>query len=136
MSGVGEGLEFIHREADGVAVYLDGKVYRLSAVKKAAYKFGDRCHVHLTAEDSRTKVILKARKKLENVDHLAGEFCNEVLDQELREVVADETSNIRDLLIAQAFSKTSLIQPQFESEDFRQDSAEIHIPDNESKVPS
>jgi hypothetical protein len=49
---------------------------------------------------------------------MAGEFCNEVLDQELREIIAEETVGIRDLLLAQAFSKTSLIDPELETCDY------------------
>jgi len=36
------------------------------------------------------------------------DFCNEVLDQELRERVVREMTGIRNLLLAQAFSKTAL----------------------------
>jgi hypothetical protein len=49
---------------------------------------------------------------------MAGEFCNEVLDQELRETIAEETAGIRNLLLAQAFSKTSLIDPELETADY------------------
>lgn len=123
------GLDFLVCSPDGVSVLLDNSVYRASAIKKATYKFGDRCHLHIENQEGRTKVILRAKRPLENIEYLAGEFCNEVLDQELREVVATETSGIRDLLIAQAFSKTSLIEPDFETADFRTDPAGIRAQD-------
>ncbi len=70
-------------------VELDPSVYRLEAIKKAAYKFGDRCFVQIdTDANGRVAVTLKAKRVLmDDVEQLAGEFRNEVLDQELREVV-------------------------------------------------
>jgi His-Xaa-Ser system protein HxsD len=124
------GCTFAVLEAAGAVVLLDTTVYRLNAVKKAAYKFGDRCHVHIEpVEPTRVKVVLKGKKLLENIEFIAGEFCNEVLDQELREVVAAETEPVRNLLLAEAFSKTSLIRPECETADFRDDPCEIRQPD-------
>jgi len=58
-----------------------------------------------------TVVSLKPTATCQNPDEAAGQFCNEVLDQELREEIAAETRGVRDLLLAHAFSKTSLIVP-------------------------
>jgi His-Xaa-Ser system protein HxsD len=101
---------------------LDATVYRLSAIKKAAYKFGDKCHVRVsTAESSHIRVELKAKNTNEDMVRLSGDFCNEVLDQELREVVAEETATMRNLLLAQAFSATSLIDALGDEGSFRTD---------------
>src|SRR6476620_2378014 len=92
-----------------VQIELDPQVYRLAAVKKAAYTFGDRCHIQIQVGDGgKIIVALKPKKLLDNLQHLAGEFENAVLDQELREVVARETEGVRNLLLAQAFARTSL----------------------------
>ena len=42
------------------------------------------------------------------VPTLEGEFRNELLDQDLRETIAEETERVRNLLLAQAFSGLSL----------------------------
>ena len=39
-------------------------------------------------------------------------FKQELLDQELREHIADETAPVRTLILAQAFSKTGLIREE------------------------
>ena len=89
---------------------FDTAIYRLAAIKKAAYKFADRCFVEITSEDDcHVRVRFKPKRLVDRPDHLQGEFQNEVLDQELREVVADETRGIRDLLMAQAFTAAALI---------------------------
>ena len=96
-----------------VRIDFDPLVYRLTAIKQAAYRFGDRCFIEIAIDDGqRVWVTLKSKSDDISADHWADEFRNAVLDQELREQVAIETAGIRNLLLAQAFSATSLIQPE------------------------
>jgi His-Xaa-Ser system protein HxsD len=99
-------------------VSFDTSVYRLNAIKKSAYKFGGLFHVLIERHDRAIEVRLKPKESCKSPDALVGEFCNEVLDQELRETVAGETAGIRDLLLAQAFSKTSLVDSELETGEY------------------
>jgi His-Xaa-Ser system protein HxsD len=113
---------------------FDTGVYRLAALKKAAYKFGDRCFIHIeTTDDHRIRVTLQPKRVIDNLDHLSGEFQNEVLDQELREAVAQETEGIRNLLLAQAFSATSLLDPVGEIADDEVDPLNIRPSDQQNR---
>ena len=104
-----------------IALELDTNVFRLSAVKKAAYKFGDRCYVEIeTRPQGRVRVTLRPKVD-DSPEILEGSFRNEVLDQELRELIQDETTGVRNLLLAQAFSATSLTEPHGDSSDFADD---------------
>jgi His-Xaa-Ser system protein HxsD len=98
------------------AVRLDLTVFRESAVKKAAYNFSGRCAVTLHRDADTLVATLRPTQLASDAADLAGEFCNEVLDQELRASVAEETRGIRDLLIAQAFSPVSIFHPELEIE--------------------
>jgi len=104
-------------EETGVESFIvDPKVYRLDAVKKAAYKFADKYFVEVSMPEPqyiRVSARHKSGSKLSKDEQ--QEFLNEILDQELREVVAEETRGVRDLLLAQAFSKVSLTEPDLES---------------------
>jgi His-Xaa-Ser system protein HxsD len=115
-----DGTDFVANQLpDGTQVFtFDSKVYRLSAIKKAAYKFGGLFHILIEQHDHDTEVHMKPKESSAPIDKLVGEFCNEVLDQELRETVAEETAGIRNLLLAQAFSKTSLIDPAMETAEY------------------
>lgn len=119
------------REGTAVSVELDSSTYRLSAIKKAAYKFGDRCHVLIepVGDVTRVKICLRPKRLLDSPQHLLGEFQNEVLDQELREAVAAETEGVRNVIIAAAFSATNLLDPQGEQADFHDDPLRIRDPD-------
>lgn len=97
---------------------FDRNVYRLSAIKKAAYKYGGLFCVLIEESDRFTVVTLRPKAANDKPEESAGEFCNEVLDRELREEIAAETVGIRNLLLAHAFSKTSLIDAEMEISDY------------------
>jgi His-Xaa-Ser system protein HxsD len=120
-----------NRLPDGTRLLtFDSAIYRVSAIKKAAYKFGGLFHILLGQHDQVTEVRLKPKESCASPDAFVGEFCNEVLDQELRETVADETAGVRNLLLAQAFSKTSLIDSELETGEYDAEHCE-EVADNE-----
>ncbi|RKH06109.1 His-Xaa-Ser system protein HxsD [Corallococcus sp. CA053C] len=96
-----------------VRLTLDLRVYRLSAVQKASYRFAERFTAILGApEGHRLSVQCLFREGTRESEALDAVRCffQELLDQELREQVGDETRAIRALIIAQAFSRTDLIR--------------------------
>ena len=101
-------------------VRFDRNVYRLTAVKKAAYKYGGIFGILIEEVDGSVVASLRPTSSNADSEEAIGKFCNEVLDQELREQIASETNGIRDLLLAQAFSKTSLIDPELETSGYEQ----------------
>lgn len=109
------------RPISPVVISVDPAVYRLAAIKKAAYRFGDRCHVGIESAGDGVIVSLTPKTADTSTATLEGEFRNELLDQELRETVAAETLTVRNLLLAQAFSATSLLDPVGESADYQDD---------------
>jgi His-Xaa-Ser system protein HxsD len=49
------------------------------------------------------------------LDQIAGEFCNELLDQTLREIVARESEPVRNLVLAHALSRTPFADTESET---------------------
>ncbi len=108
-----------NRTSDGtVLLTFDSNIYKLSAVKKAAHKFCGLFHILIEQRGQAAEVRLTPRDLSASIDTLVGDFCNEVLDQDLRETVAEETVGIRNLLLAQAFSKTSLIDSEMDTSEY------------------
>jgi His-Xaa-Ser system protein HxsD len=103
----------VTENADGsISVCFDARVCPLDAIKKAAYKFAKDCSVILGADGDNylaTISFFDAATEPSAKKRLVGAFCNEVIDQELREKIATQTEPVRNLILAQAFSKTSLI---------------------------
>ena len=103
----------MQQQAKTIELVLDLRAYGLAAIKKTAYRFADRCTVVLgsQADDS---LSVELRFKSTTTDVAAHEttrlFYQELLDQELREQIADETDQVRALILAHAFSKADLIK--------------------------
>jgi His-Xaa-Ser system protein HxsD len=122
MENCQRGCDIVACEGEGLLVAFDTSVYRLTAIKKAAHKFGDRFHLLIRpTSDGRVEVVLKAKTTLADPKRVVGEFCNEVLDQDLRELVAQETQAVRDLILAHAFSRTPLLSTETEEADYHSD---------------
>jgi His-Xaa-Ser system protein HxsD len=100
-------------------VLFDTGVCRLTAIKKAALKFTDRFHIAIHYDGCTATVELTPTVPNLDIPYLVGELRNAVLDQELRELVSEETAPIRNVIIAQAFSRTSLISPDHERDDYK-----------------
>jgi His-Xaa-Ser system protein HxsD len=96
-----------------IAATVDLRVYRLSAVKKTAYRIAEKCTVMLGAlEGDALSLELRFSARTSDEDARAIErlFFQDLLDQELREQIGEETRPMRALVLAHAFSRTDLVR--------------------------
>jgi His-Xaa-Ser system protein HxsD len=96
-----------------IGVRLNLNVYRLFAIQKAAYRLAERCTAVLgEPRDEHLEVRFAFRPGTgeDQAREAVRQFFQELLDQELREKVGEETGPLRHLVIAQAFSRTDLIR--------------------------
>lgn len=103
-----EGITFRDR---GVRFDVDLRVYRLAAVQRTAYRLAGRCTAVLgELRGDVLAVSLTFPQGTSEPDALATArlFFRDLLDQELREKVREETAPVRALLMAAAFSRTGL----------------------------
>lgn len=91
---------------------FDNNVFPLDTVKRALYRFADRCSFDVELMDKQIKVSLHVLNNMPEqvIDDLCFKIRNEVLDQDLRDIISKETVNIRTLILANAFSNTGLIE--------------------------
>ncbi|MBJ6761822.1 His-Xaa-Ser system protein HxsD [Myxococcaceae bacterium JPH2] len=97
----------------GVQTILDLRIYRLAAIQKSAYRFAERfTAVFDSPVEERLPIRCIFAPTITEQDALETMrlFFQELLDQELREQVGDETRALRALIVAQAFSRTDLIR--------------------------
>jgi His-Xaa-Ser system protein HxsD len=96
---------------DELGVYawirVDPSVFSQIAVLKAAYWLSERFYLYL-ARTTDGALLVELRHKTssgtsEELTSACREFCNSVLDQEVRQHVLHETSAVRDALIRKAF---------------------------------
>jgi His-Xaa-Ser system protein HxsD len=108
---------------------FDPAVYRLSAVKKAAYRYSRAYEIQIKQDMAgKICVTLIPIPDAGECTLAIQQFPREVLDQELREIVAEETSAVRDVLLAQAFSEVNLVDGIGESAEHLQDPLGIDAP--------
>jgi His-Xaa-Ser system protein HxsD len=106
-----------------VAVPIDLTLFSIDAVMRAAYKFTDRCIVLLRRDDDPNILVafLAGRSTSTDVSTIVLEFNNELLDQQLRCRLEEQFSDVRTLIVAQAFSEGNLIDPDADDGDYRND---------------
>src|SRR6185312_2695365 len=104
MSAAADGCESDADSSVSAMVRLDPRLYSREAVLKASYWFTNVAFIHFPeSPDSRFVIRIKLKNihpTLDNpkpisIDELVGEFCNSLLDFELRQQVEAETASVR-----------------------------------------
>lgn len=88
---------------------LDRSVYSLEAVQKAAYRFIDRLTVLISQSEAVITCdidVIEGRYDL--LESLVADFKRELLDQQLRVQIKKETTDVRNLILSYAFSRSGL----------------------------
>jgi His-Xaa-Ser system protein HxsD len=96
--------------ADSLVIGVDVSIYPLEALFRTCYRFTDRCYIFLWRPEDISAVEVRFTRKGPDSDlnQIAGEFSNELIDQKVRLDVAAETKGIRELIVAQAFAEADL----------------------------
>jgi His-Xaa-Ser system protein HxsD len=89
-----------------ITVVFDADSYSADAIQRAAYRFSDTFTLELTREGTNYRCELHFRTELDEA--VVGAFRAEVLDHVLRERIRAETKDVRNLVLAVAFSNTTL----------------------------
>jgi len=89
---------------------VDLSVYPLTAIKKTCYKLANKCSIRIELISTDRAQITMAPLANEGVrESLMDLFFIELTDQALREQISSETEPVRRLILANAFSKSSLM---------------------------
>lgn len=91
-------------------IAFDRTANSVDAVQRAAYRFTDRVTCDVIVGDAVVEVVVSPLEEDADMTALVGELRNEVLDQVLRERIRAETADVRNLVLALAFSRTGLAQ--------------------------
>jgi His-Xaa-Ser system protein HxsD len=82
------------------------KIYETKALLQTVYKFTDNCFIHIEpiSEDI-NKVYFEKKDAIDiSLEELAKDFCNELIDQQVRINIEKECGNIRNEIVKKAFS--------------------------------
>lgn len=91
-------------------------IYNKEALLKAAYMFTNKAYIHLDADDNYYIVDITIKKGSDNNVDIEA-FQNEMIAQMVRQNVREKTKNIRELILARAFSSTMISEaPTYQPE--------------------
>jgi His-Xaa-Ser system protein HxsD len=94
---------------DGLLVFVDATLFSKDAIFKCLYWYGDKFHTSVAFTDSNTycislNVLTNTSFNKEELELYCQKLERDLIDFQLRETIGKETKNIRDLLVAKAFS--------------------------------
>ena len=92
----------------GACLRLDPSIYPVDLVMRTAYWFTDRVYIYLawkTPDKGTLSVSFRQKHDEVELNTLAWEFLNSLLDQAVRRQVEAETHEIREIVIKKAFSE-------------------------------
>jgi len=121
---VSSGADGFESEVDSefsATVRLDPRIYTKEAILKASYWHTNTAYIVLPESlDHRLIVKIKLKQNgptLENpkpttIAEFVDDFCNSLLDFELRCQVEAETAPVRQLILAKAFSESGILEDE------------------------
>jgi His-Xaa-Ser system protein HxsD len=94
-------------------VRFDGAMHSADAIQRAVYSLSDRISCDVTRDGSVFRCVVHMDDSaVADIDGTLADFRNAVLDETLRERVRGETEEVRNLILALAFSNTGLVDTQ------------------------
>lgn len=88
-------------------VSVDLNLYAVEAITATSYKYTDCFYVHQqTAPDNEkiVNVILEAKNDgILVTAEIMKQFCNDLIDQQVRVIINEKFGHIRDLIVEEAF---------------------------------
>jgi His-Xaa-Ser system protein HxsD len=102
-------------------IYLDPRIYTREAILKASYWATGVAYVQVPhTTDSRLAIRIELKKRIPTltstkpiaIQDFVKDFCNSLLDFELRHQVNIETTEVRQLILAKAFSESGVLEEE------------------------
>ena len=121
MSNAAEGFSSESDSELSATIRLDSRVYSKEAILRTCHWFTEIAYIHLPdSPDDKFVVHVRlkpvsptlANPKPARIDEVVGEFCNSLLEFELRRQVEAETAPVRELILAKAFSESGILEDE------------------------
>ena len=87
-------------------VSVDMTFYSVDAITATSYKYTDRFYVHqqTSAENDKIATVILESKDGNVVDEtVMKQYCNDLIDQQVRVITNKQFGHIRDLIVEEAF---------------------------------
>lgn len=92
-----------HIDNSKFQVVVDMELYAKEAIVAACYKLTDRFFVHQQAEGDSVYVVFESKDGNAVSEETVKQFCNELIDQQVRHNTNLQFGHIRNLIVEEAF---------------------------------
>ena len=94
------------QEDDKLLLEVSNAIYDINALTNVSYKFTDKCFIYIDPiSEIVVGVYFKSKPGIDiPLDEIAGNFCNELIRQQVRIDTEKKYANIRNAIVKQAFS--------------------------------
>lgn len=93
---------------DKFQVVVDMSLYANESLVAACYKFTDRFYVHQQSIGNKVEVVFESKEGNAVTETFVKQFCNELIDQQVRYNTNQQFGHIRDLIVEEAFKPVSV----------------------------
>lgn len=105
-------------ERTSAIITVPKQVYSKSAVLKACYWLGRDLHFQIEEQETEFKIIAGlrvsqpslAQPKVKKIDDFLPDLFEALVDHQLRVEIQEETTAVRELIIAKAFSESGVLE--------------------------
>lgn len=84
-------------------VVVDMSLYSKESIVAACYKFTGCFYVHQQSMNNNVEVVFEAKDGNAVTDVVVKQFCNELIDQQVRYNTNQQFGHIRNLIVEEAF---------------------------------
>lgn len=95
---------FITQGEKAFQLIIDKRLYSEEAIVQTCYKFTATHYIHQqTAMNNENNIVVTLEAKDVANETAAKQFCNELIDQQVRYITGQKYGYIRDLIVEEAF---------------------------------
>ena len=91
-------------ESNKLLLSVQNDLFEKEAILNASYKFTNKCYIYIEQNDSFTEIYFQSKDENDDLELIALNFNNELLDQQVRLNTGREFKGIREELVRKAFS--------------------------------
>ena len=84
---------------DKFQVVVDMSLYTKESLVAACYKFTDRFYIHQHMNGDNVNIVFESKNGNVVTDVVVKQFCNELIDQQVRNDTNRQFGHIRDLVV-------------------------------------
>jgi len=92
-------------DESNLQIIVDGKIYSSEVIHKCFYWYGNKYSVAINAKGNFFVADITELSKEGNIRDIVPKIKNDLIDFKTREIISNETKNIRELLIVKAFAQ-------------------------------